>query len=146
LLTVDEVRRIFPGAKAGKLERPIEGVDLLRCAWEHSGGQLIILSGEEDQSPEEEARSFADTFLDPLNGAAIKQVRFEKIAGVGDSAVAVVEHADKAKGFMRDGAYIVVRRGKSQVVIAPTSMSSRERPAVLTALTELGKAVAGRLR
>ena len=146
LLTNDEVRRIFPDAKNGTLKGELEKHGIRRCAWDYPGGLLLVMTGEEDQTPAEEAREWAITFLDPLNGTAINRVRFETIAGVGDAAVAVVERADKAKGFMQDGSYIVVRRGKSQVLIAASGMSNRERPAALAALTDLGKAAAGRLR
>ena len=146
LLTNDEVRRIFPDAKNGAPKGDLEKHGILRCVWDFPGGMLLVISGEEDQSPAEEAREWASTFLDPLNGKAISRVRFENIAGVGDAAVAVVERADQTKGFMQDGSYIVVRRGKHQVLITPSRMPNRERPAALAALTELGKAVAGRLR
>lgn len=146
LLAIDEVRRVFPGAKAGTPERDNEKYGIFTCVWAHEGGRLMILTGEEEQSPAEEARSLVDLFADPLNGSAPKNVRFEKIAGVADSAVAVVERADKAKGFMQNGAYIVLRRGAHQVSVISPDLATRERPAALSALTDLGKAVAGRLR
>ena len=146
LLTLDEVRRYFPEAKAGTPDRRNEKYGIFSCVWDYSGGRLMILTGEETDTPAEEARSWVDSFADPLNGAAVKNVRFEKITDVGDSAVAVVERSDKAKGFMQNGAYIVLRRGSQQVTVMAPAFAGRERPAALAALTDLGKAVAGRLR
>jgi hypothetical protein len=146
LLTLEEVRKVIPSAKAAQPDRSNEKYGIFSCAWPHDGGRLMILSGEEEQTPAEEARSLVDTFADPLSNSAAKNVRFEKIAGVGDSAVAVVERADKAKGFMQNNAYIVVRRGPHQVAVLAPGLAGRERPAALAALTDLGKAVAGRLR
>lgn len=146
LLTTDEVRTVFPDAQAGAPDRRNEKRGIFTCVWTHQGGRLMVITGEEEQSPDEEARSWVDTFADPVNGGAAKQVRFEKPAGVGDSAVAVVETADKAKGFMQDGAFIVVRRGKQQASILAPDLAKRGRPAALAALTELGRAMAARLK
>ena len=146
LLTTDEVRRVFPDTKAGEPDRRNEKAGVFSCVWSHQGGILQIITGEEEQTPAEEARSWVDAFADPLNQGAAGRVRFEKIAGVGDSAVAVVEAADKAKGFMQGGAYIVVRRGKQQITIMAPGLAKRERPAALTTLTELGRAAAARLK
>jgi hypothetical protein len=146
LLTNDEVRRVFPDARNGTLDRRNEKHGILNCEWAHRGGRFIIIAGEEYQSPAEEARGWVDSFVDPTNGSAPNRVRFETIAGVGDAAVAVVERADKAKGFVQNGAYIVVRRGPRQVMLASPDLAMRERPAAIAALTELGRAAAGRLR
>ena len=146
LLTVDEVRRVFPDAQAGKPDRRNEQHGTFACEWAHKSGRLMIIAGEEHQSPAEEARSWVDSFADPLNSGAVGKVRFETITGVGDAAVAVVETADNARGFMQDSAYIVVRRGKQQVMVSSTDVAKRGRPAALAVLTELGRAVAARLK
>lgn len=146
LLTIDEVRRVFPSTKAGEPDRRNEKNGIFTCVFAHDGGRLLIITGEEEETPAQEARSWVDSFADPLSNGAIKNVRFEKITGAGDSAVAVVERADKAKGFMQNGAYIVVRRGSQQVTVMSPDLAARERPAALAALTDLGKAVAGRLK
>lgn len=146
LLTNEEVRRIFPDARNGTLDRRNEKHGILNCEWAHKGGRFMIVAGEEYQTPAEEARGWVDSFVDPMNGSASSRVRFETISGVGDAAVAVVERADKAKGFMQNGAYIVVRRAQRQVMLASPDLATRERAAALAALTELGRAAAGRLR
>jgi hypothetical protein len=146
VLTIDDVQKVFPGATAGEPDRRNEKYGTFTCVWAHQGGRLMVITGEESQTPAEEARGWVDSFADPLNGGAAGRVRLETITGVGDAAVAVVERADKAKGFMQNGAYIVVRRGQRQVMIAAPDLAMRERPAALAALTELGRAAAGRLR
>jgi hypothetical protein len=146
LLAAEEVRKVFPDAQAGAPDRRNERHGVFTCVWAHQGGRLMVMTGAEDQSPEQEARGWVDTFADPLNGGAAARVRVEKIAGVGDAAVAVVEAADQSKGFARDGAYIVVRRGQQQVMVTAPDLAKRGRQAALAALTELGRAVAGRLK
>jgi hypothetical protein len=146
LLTTEDVRRVFPDTKAGEPDRRNEKAGIFSCVWSHQGGILQIVTGEEEQTPAEEARSWVDAFADPLNQSAAGRVRFEKVAGVGDGAIAVVESADKAKGFIQGGAYIVVRRGKQQFTILAPGLAQRERSAALATLTELGRAAAARLK
>ena len=146
LLTTAEVQKVFADAKAGTPERGNEKYGVFSCVWSHQGGRLMVVTGEEEETPAQEARSWVDSFADPLKSGAVKQVRFENVAGVGDAAVAVVETADKAKGFMQDGAYIVVRRGKQQASILAPDLAKRGRQAALAALTELGRALAVRLK
>ena len=146
LLTTDEVRKVFADAKPGVADHANDKYGIFSCVWTQPSGRLQIITGEEEQTPAEEARTWVDAFADPLKSGAIKHVRFEKVPGVGDAAVAVVETVDQAKGFMRDGAYIVVRRGKQQVAILSPDLAERGRPAAIAALTELGRAVANRLR
>jgi hypothetical protein len=146
LLTTGEVQKVFADAKAGAPDRSNEKYGVFSCVWAHPGGRLMVITGEEEESAAQEARSWVDSFADPLKSGAVKQVRFENISGVGDAAVAVVETADQAKGFMQDGGYIVVRRGKQQATILAPDLAKRGRPAALAALTELGRAMAARLK
>jgi hypothetical protein len=146
LLTDTEVRKAFPDAQTGAPDRRNEKRGIFTCVWSHQGGRVMLITGEESQSPEEEARGWVDTFADPSNGGASQRVRFEKVANVGDAAVAVIESADKTKGFMQDGAYIVVRRGKQQATIMAPALAKRGRAAALGALTDLGRAAALRLK
>ena len=146
LLTIAEVRRVFPNATAGKLDRSQEQYGNLNCLWDHPEGRFSLLVGSEtSQSVENEARGWTLMFLDPLNRAAERNVRFEPVTGVGDHAMAIVERADKEKGFLTDAAVIVVQRGEHQATLMSTDLAKRDRAEALKALEELGKAVANRL-
>ena len=67
-------------------------------------------------------------------------------SGVGDAAVAIVERRNEAKGILRDGAILVVRRCKRQVAIMAPALARRDRPEALRIFGELGTAIAGRLK
>ena len=146
LLTTAEVQRAFAGAKPGKLDRSLENSGILRCAWEYAGGRFGIIDGTEAPDPvRAEAQSWTMGFLDPLKRDASRHVRYEVLAGVGDEAIAVVERADPAKGFVANGAFLVVRRGKRQVTLMDANLATRDRQAALAALQDLGKAAAKRM-
>lgn len=145
LLTTAEVQHAFPGATAGRLDRDLEKYGLVRCEWKYSGGSLIIITGADTDPVKEEAQSMALTFLDPLRSDAPGHVRYEKLPGVGDEAIAAVERADKAKGFMQDGAILVVQRGTRQISMLSSDLARRERADALRVLSDLGKAIAKRL-
>ena len=146
LLTTAEVRRAFPESKDGRLDRSQEKLGIVTCVWSYPTGILsIVTGGEVTETPKEEARSWTDAFLDPLRSDAQRHVRYEVLAGVGDEAVAIVEPEDKAKGFARDGAILVVRRGKQPVSVLSGTLGRGDRAEALKVLTELGKAIAKRL-
>lgn len=146
LLTTAEVQRVFPGSKDGRLDRSQEKAGIVSCVWSYPTGILQIVTGDEvPETPKEEAEGWTSIFLDPLRMDAERHVRYEVLAGVGDEAVAIVEAEDKAKGFARDGAILVVRRGKQQVSALSSNLGRRDRAEALRVLTELGKAIAKRL-
>jgi hypothetical protein len=145
LLTTAEVQRTFPASKPGRFDRSMEKYGLLRCVWDYPGGSLLIIAGEENDTPKEEAKGLTPAFLDPLRADAERHVRYEVLAGVGDQAVAVIEREDKAKGFMTSAAILVVQRGKRQVSVMSGELARRDRAEALRALTEIGKAIAKRL-
>jgi len=139
------VQQAFPGATAGRLDRELEKYGLLRCEWKHSGGRLILITGADTDPVKVEAQSMADTFLDPLRSDAGRHVRYEKLSGVGDEAIAIVEREDKVKGFMQSAAILVVQRGTRQVSMLSSELAHRERADALRVLSDLGKAIAKRL-
>jgi hypothetical protein len=146
LLTTAEVQQAFPGATAGRLDRELEKYGLLRCEWKYPGGRLILIAGADGPDPlMDEAQGMTQTFLDPLRADAGRHVRYEKLSGVGDEAIAVVERVDKAKGFMQDGAILVVQRGTRQVSMLSSDLARRERADALRVLSDLGKAIAKRM-
>lgn len=148
LLTLAEVQQVFAGANASSLDRRNEKYGTLSCTWKHATGILQVIEGTEPEAVEtvmEEARGWINVFVDPLKPQAEKQVRYDRLSGVGDEAVAIVERMDAAKGFMNDGAILVVRRGKRQVSLLSNDLGKRERTGALKAFEQLGKAVAARL-
>lgn len=145
LLTTAEVQQAFPGSKAGRPDRALEKQGIFRCRWEHEGGHLLIVGGDEVvDSPRDEAETWALAIADPVRGDT-SRVRWEVLKGVGDDAVAVVERPDASKGLTQHGAFVVVRRGKQQVSLLAPNLARRDRAEALAVLTTLGKAVASRM-
>jgi hypothetical protein len=146
LLTTADVQGAFPGSKAGQLDRSQEKYGLVTCIWDHPTGRFSIIASSGSPEPvKDEARGWTLIFLDPLRPGAERNVRYEALSGVGDEAVAVVEREDKSKGFMQNGAFLVVRRGKQQVSALSTDLARRERAEALKVLEGLGKSIAKRL-
>lgn len=148
LLTTAEVERAFPGTKPGRVDRSQEKYGVVSCRWDLPGGLFSIIASPDnaaDQSVRDEAKGWTMTFLDPLRADAARHVRYETLPGVGDEAIAIVEAADEKKGFLQDGAILVVRRGTRQVSALSSTLGRRERAEALAVLTALGKAIASRL-
>jgi hypothetical protein len=150
LLTTAEAQRAFPGAKPGRPEgdRDLEKLGFFQCVWSHPSGTLMVLTeaGDAEGAPREEAEGMIDTFVDPLRNDARRHVRYERLPGVGDEAVAIVEREDKTKGFRISGAILVVRRGRRQATVLSSDLGRRDRAEALRVLSDLGKAIAIRLR
>jgi hypothetical protein len=147
LLSAAEVQQAFPGSKPGRMNRALEKNGILSCEWVQPTGRMVLISGADDESdtPVDEAKTMMMAFVDPLRADAQRNVRIEKLPGVGDEAVAVVEREDKAKGITQNGALLVVRRGKRQIVVLTNELARRERADALKVLSDLGKAIAKRL-
>ncbi len=148
LLTTAEVERAFPGTKPGRVDRTQEKYGVVSCRWDSPIGLFSIISSPDhaaSESVRDEARGWTLTFLDPLRADAARHVRYEPLPGVGDEAIAIVEKEDKAKGFLQDGAILVVRRGTRQVSAMSSHLGRRERAEALRVLTTLGTAIASRL-
>lgn len=148
LLTTAEVQQAFPGSNAGRVDRALEKEGIFRCTWDSANGDLILVAGQDapEDTPKDDAEVLALGVVDPARADALRPVRFETLPGVGDTAVAIVERRDEAKGILQDGAILVVRRGKRQVAIMAPALARRDRPEALRILGELGKAIARRLR
>ncbi len=146
LLADTEVRKVFPKASTAKPERTREKYGIAACLWEHPAGRFAVqLTNADPKSTAEEARGLAIGFVDPLKSGAARNVRFEKIAGVGDEAMAVVEQQDEKKGILSDAAYLITQRGDRQVMIIAVDLARGDRAVALKALADLGRAAVGRL-
>jgi hypothetical protein len=148
LLTTAEVARAFPGAKPGRVDRSQEKYGIVSCQWDLATGLFSVIASPDNSASEsvrDEAKGWTLVFLDPLRNDAARHVRYEPLPGVGDEAIAIVERQDKQKGFLQDGAILVVRRGSRQVSALSSTLAQRERADALGVLTTLGKAIASRL-
>jgi hypothetical protein len=148
LLTTAEVERAFPGTKPGRVDRTQEKYGVVSCRWDSPTGLFSIISSPDhaaSESVRDEARGWTMAFLDPLRADAARNVRYEPLPGVGDEAIAIVEKEDAAKGFLQDGAILVVRRGTRQVSAMSSTLGRRDRAEALAVLAALGKAIASRL-
>lgn len=147
LLALADVQRAFPNSKPGQVDRRQEKNGVLTCVWDYPTGRFSIIAGNDAPQPiMEEAKGWTLTFLDPLKPNAERNVRYEKVSGAGDEAIAVVEPADASKGFTQDGAFLVVRKGSQQITLMSTDLARRDRAEALKAFAALGAAVAGRLK
>lgn len=146
LLTDPEVRRVFPGAKPGVRERSREEYGIHACVWDTDTGQFALqLWGAKGGNVDNEIRGLASGFLDPLNPAAQKNVRYETIAGVGEGAMAVVETQDEKRGILTSVALLVAQRGNQILELQSSDLPHSERATALQALTTLGHTAVDRL-
>ena len=147
LLTDAEVQSVFPGARAGKPERSREQYGIQACQWTHPAGSLALQlwAVKKPGAHDEEIRGLAQGLVDPFSAAAKKNVRYEKIAGVGDGATALVETESKPRGVLSDLAMLVAQRGNQLVQLQSADLARGDRAAALRGLAQLGKAAVDRL-
>ena len=82
---------------------------------------------------------------DPTRADAQGAVRLEKIAGVGEDAVAIVEKADEQRGILTTTALLTLRKNGRIATIASGFLDNTDRARALEQLATLGKAAADRL-
>src|SRR5579875_2072321 len=122
LLSDAEVRRAFPGAASGKRNRDTDILDIATCEWALAPGRLAVQR---------------------MQGEPV--IRSERIGGLGDEAVAMVELTDPKRGILHSIAVIAIRRGHQQVAVTTDSLDQHSRADALAVLTRLGRAAAARL-
>lgn len=150
LLTVAEIRRVLPEATRAERNDRLVAQGIAACRWYGAGKASLVdlsvwtVSGPDD-TPEENARTLAMGIADPTRPGADAAVRLEKVAGVGEDAVAVVEKADDARGILSTSAYITVRRNGRIATVASGFVAVDDRPKAIAQLATLGEAVAARL-
>lgn len=147
VLPLAEVQKVFPGARAGERSRRLEAYGSTDCAWKDGHGSVVLEVQESYgvHSAREEAQGMALGFLDPVNPAAARNVRYESFSGMGSDAVAFVEKADPKRGIVGDGALLIVHRGERMVALGSPTLPARERGAALKAFEALGRVAARRL-
>jgi hypothetical protein len=150
LLSLGEVRRLLPEANKALRNDKLASQGINGCEWYGSGKAPLLevsvwqASGP-DETPMENASTLAMGFADPLRGDTQAAVRIEKIAGVGEQAVAIVEEADAARGILTTGGLLTLQKNGRIALVTSSTIANRERAAALDQLATLGKAVAARL-
>lgn len=146
LLSLSEVRAVFPDAEAGVENNSLRQYGMTACEWAGKGARLAARTeAAAGHSAEDSVRELADGSIDPMNAAARGRVRFEQIPGVGNDAWLVLEQRDEKGGFLANMAILSLRRGDTMVTLMSNDLSGRDRTETKAALRKLGQQVAGRL-
>jgi hypothetical protein len=146
LLTVAEVSAAAPHATAGKPDAADAANGVYACIWETAAGRVWLqayLAGPSSVSTA--ILGHAPDLVDPSTKGAIDKVRIETFAGVGDGAMAIVEHADPARGILSSKAILVVKRGEYMATLFAPELALGDRAMALQKLQALGGQIASRL-
>ena len=146
LLSLNEVRQFFPTAQAGRRDPEREKmIQHPECNWSDSAGirQLTIQETGKIKSVEDDIHGWSEALIDLRMPDAKRNVRYEKLIGVGDDAMAVVEIADKKRGILETGAFVVIKRGGKSILMIFTPFS--DRTSALKIAENLGREAAGRM-
>lgn len=86
-------------------------------------------------------------FLDPSSPDAARKLRNETLTsvGLGNGAVAIVEARDAKRGFMTDGATLVLHRGPRTLFMTSPVLQARDRTGALKTFEALGRIAVIRL-
>jgi hypothetical protein len=147
LLVDAEVSRAFPGAASGKRNRSLDGNGILTCMWDTPTDRFVVqVFDAKSGSVEGELRSRMSGSIDPTMASAGGRVRYERIGGIGDEAMLVLEKADPKVGILADTAVMVTQRGgRRAVLFTGSSLAAGDRASALETLETLGRHVAERL-
>jgi hypothetical protein len=147
LLSDDEVSKAFPGAASGKRNRSLDGHGILTCMWDTPTDRFVVQVFEaKSGSVEDELRSRMSGSIDATVAGAGSEVRYEKIGGIGDDAMLVLEKADAKSGILADTAVMVTKRGDRRAVLfTGRSLAAADRKSALKKFETLGRHVAERL-
>lgn len=144
VLPLSDVRKAFPGAKAGERSRRLEQYGATECTWNSAAGELVLVIQEwySSGTVKQDLKGSADGVVEPRSAG---NVRYETFNGIGSEAMAVVEQADPKRGILGDFAMLVTRRGERSIRLISGELPKRDRPAALKVLQELGRIAAKRL-
>jgi hypothetical protein len=150
LLTLAEIRRVLPEASRAERNDSLVGQGIAACSWYGSGKASVAevsvwdVSGADDTA-EENVRTLAMGFVNPAHAGAEAAVRLEKVSGVGESAFAIVEKADEARGVLTTGALITLQKNGRIAMLSSGSLAVDDRSKALGQLAAFGKTIAARL-
>lgn len=146
LLTVSEISAVVAGAKPAMRDETREKYGISACEWKTARGRIGI---ETYKSPpnavEDDIRGLAEGFVDPLRPGVKNNIRFEKIEGVGEKAMAIVETEDQKRGILTTVAMLVTQRGDTVLIVGSDELARMDRAKALAGLQKLGAAAAKRL-
>jgi hypothetical protein len=146
LLTVAEVSIAAPNATAGKPDAADAANGIYGCVWQTAAGRILLqayLAGP--SSVRTAILGHAPDLVDPSIKGAIDKVRIETFPGVGDGAMAIVEHADPARGILSSKAILVVKHGDYLATLFAPELALGDRGVALQKLQTLGGQIASRL-
>jgi hypothetical protein len=150
LLSLAEIRGVLPDAARAERNDNLASQGINACSW-YGKGKAPVLdvsiweAADAEDTPMENARTLAMGVADPTRPDTQAGVRLEKITGVGEEAVALVEKSDESRGIISTAALITFSKHGRIVTVASSDIAVRERAAALKDLATLGKAVAARL-
>ena len=146
LLTDAEVRQVFPKAASGKRNTESLQYGLDRCAWETPTGQIgVEVSKGEPDRLEYNLRGELQGAVDPRVNGALDRIKFHKVDGIGDHAIAVLEKADVQGGIYADITLLAIQRGHRMAVLMLQERSRNAPAPTLENLQDLGRKLAPRL-
>ena len=148
IVSLADVQKVFPGARAGERSKRLEEYGITECGWKGANGQIVLATQESfnsGKSAHEDALGMAQGFTNPLDQRALKNVRIEAFPALGVDAAAFVETADKGRGILGDGAFLDLRKGQHNISLGSAELPRRDRAAALKAFEELGRVAAKRL-
>jgi hypothetical protein len=145
LNTDKEVRESFADAKAGERDHRLDKYGIASCTWDTPTNTYIVQIFKAKGSVDEEIRSRATGFIDPMKPGAGAHVRYEKFPDGGDDAMLLVEKGNVDEGVLNDVVMLVMRRGDQMAVLGSSRLIDGDRTRTLAEIVALGKAAAKRL-
>jgi hypothetical protein len=149
VVSLSDVLKVFPGAKAGERSTQKEKYGLTECNWKDGSGVVVLVVQEfyGSDSAMVEAKGAAIGYVDGSNAGAARNMRYEVLSavGLGNEAVAFVEASDAKRGIVSSGAMLVLHRGQRTLFLTSPRLQERDRAAALKALGDLGRIAAKRL-
>lgn len=146
LLTVSEISSVVAGAKPALRDETREKYGISACEWKTARGRVGLETYKSDPNAvENEIRGLAEGFVDPLRPGVKNNIRIEKVDGVGEKAMAIVETEDKKRGILTTVAMLVTQRGDTIVIVGSDELARMDRTKALAGLQKLGAAAVKRL-
>jgi hypothetical protein len=148
VVSLSDVRSVFPGAKSGERSRRLEKYGITECAWKGANGNVLLGVQESYSSGtvKGDAEGMAAGFIDPVQRQARGNIRYETFTTLGVQAIAFVETADPKRFILSDGAMLALRQGDHTLSLLSSELPRRDRAAAVKSLEALGKLAAKRLQ
>ena len=145
LVTDAEVGQAFAGAKSGERDHSMDKYGMASCKWETAANALAVQTFESKETVGNELRGRMLGYLDPLKPGLRDSIRYDELAGLGDSAMSVAVKGDPERGILSDTAMLAIKRGDRVAVLFTRVLVDGDPAATIAALKQLAPAAAGRL-